>query len=110
MRFKWDSSGIPLDTLDGCAHKEFGSYMASFPAIFRGHHDSFEQSVGGATLGKSVMGMATAGATGGSEWEGWGKEIVAIRESGLQDTGFYLGSVARAKFVRDSVFDLIDWA
>jgi hypothetical protein len=39
-----------------------------------------------------VMGMATAGDTRGSKGEGWGKDIVAIRGSGLQDMGFYPGS------------------
>jgi hypothetical protein len=40
----------------------------------------------------SVMGMVMADATGGSEGEGWGKEIAAICGSGLQDTWFYPGS------------------
>jgi hypothetical protein len=38
------------------------------------------------TVGATVVGMATAGATRGSEWEAWGKGVAAIRGSGLQDT------------------------
>jgi hypothetical protein len=41
---------------------------------------------------QSVVGMVTTDATEGSEGEGWGKEIATICGSGLQDTGFYLGS------------------
>jgi hypothetical protein len=36
-------------------------------------------------MGAAVVGMATAGATGGSAWEAWGKGIAAIYELRLQD-------------------------
>jgi hypothetical protein len=37
-------------------------------------------------VGATVVGMATAGATGGSAWDAWVKGVTAICGSRLQDT------------------------